>query len=106
MSVFGTVYEGIDVDPRPGLTADQAVAVIERLSGADLGPSRVPQLVVFPREDGGYVLAYTVRAFAEADAPRYFIDARTGELVARRSELQHQPAARARAPACWATARR
>ena len=92
VSVFGTVYEGIEVDARPGLTADQAVAVIERLSGADLGPSRIPQLVVFPREDGGYVLAYIERVFAEATLTRYFIDARTGELVARRSELQHQQA--------------
>jgi bacillolysin len=92
VSVFGTLYEGIDVDPRPALTPDQAVAVIERLSGADLGPSRVPRLVVFPREDGGYVLAYTERAFAGASLDRYFIDARTGDLVTRRSELQHQAA--------------
>jgi Zn-dependent metalloprotease len=92
VSVFGALYEGIDVDPRPTLTADQAVAVVERLSGADLGPSRVPQLVVFPRQDGGYALAYTTRAFAEATLDRYFIDARTGELIERRSELQHQAA--------------
>jgi len=92
LSVFGTLYEGIDVDPRPALTADQAVAVIEKHSGADLGPSRVPQLVVYPREDGRYALVYTERVFAEADANlyRYFIDARSGDVVARHSELQHQ----------------
>lgn len=90
VSVFGTLYEGIDLDPSPTLTPDQAVAVIERLSGADLGPSRVPQLVVFPRDEGGYVLAYTARAFAGAELARYFIDARSGDLVARRTELQHQ----------------
>src|SRR5262245_16531125 len=49
VSVFGTLYEGIDLDPRPALTADQAVAIIERLAGAELGPTRVPKLVVFPR---------------------------------------------------------
>ena len=92
ISVFGTLYEGIDVDPRPALTADQAVAVIEKLSGVDLGPSRVPQLVVYPRETGGYVLAYTTRAFSEDALTRYFIDARTGELVASRSELETQAA--------------
>ncbi|HET9317935.1 MAG TPA: M4 family metallopeptidase [Vicinamibacteria bacterium] len=92
VSVFGTLYEGIDVDPRPTLTPDQAAAVIEKLSGVDLGPSRVPQLVVYPRESGGYVLAYTTRAFSEAALTRYFIDARTGELVASRSELETQAA--------------
>ncbi len=90
VSVFGTLYEGIDLDPRPTLTADQAVAVIEKLSGADLGPSRVPRLVVLPRDEGGYVLAYTARAFTESDLVRYFIDARTGALVLSRSELQRQ----------------
>jgi thermolysin len=90
ISVFGTLYEGIDVDPRPTLTADQAVAVVEKLSGADLGPSRVPQLVVLPREEGGYVLAYTARAFTESDLVRYFVDARTGALVESRSELKRQ----------------
>jgi thermolysin len=92
VSVFGTLYEGIEVDPQPKLTADQAVAIVEKLSGADLGPSRVPQLVVFPREDGSYVLAYTTRVFAESDLWRYFIDARSGDVVARRSEMKRQAA--------------
>ena len=92
VSVFGTLYEGIDIDASPLLSADQAIAAIERLSGVDLGPSRVPELVVLPREDGGYVLTYTARAFAEATLSRYFIDARTGALVLQRSELQHQAA--------------
>ena len=90
VSVFGTVYEGIDIDTRPRLTADQAVAAVEKLSGAELGPSRVPQLVVLPREDGGYALVYTVRAFTEADLIRYFVDARNGKLVASWSELKRQ----------------
>jgi bacillolysin len=92
VSIYGTLYEGIDLDPRPVLTADQAVAVVERLSGADLGPARVPELVVLPREAGGYTLVYTVRAFADGDLVRYFIDARTGELAGKRSELMRQSA--------------
>jgi bacillolysin len=90
VSVFGTLYDGIDLDPRPTLTPDQAVAVVEKLSGADLGPSRVPQLVVLPLEDGRFALTYTVRAFAGATLARYFVDARTGELVLKRNELMHQ----------------
>jgi bacillolysin len=92
VSVFGTLYDGIDLDPRPALTPDQAVAVVEKLSGADLGPARVPQLVVLPLEDGSFVLAYTVRVFEGATLSRYFVDARTGALALKRDELMHQAA--------------
>jgi bacillolysin len=92
ISIFGSFYEGIDVEATPALTADQAVAVVKRLSGADLGPGRVPELVVLPRDDGRYTLVYTVQAFTGADLVRYFIDARTGELVLKRSELKRQAA--------------
>lgn len=93
VSVFGTLYEGIDLDPRPALTPDQAVDVVEKLSGADLGPSRVPQLVVLPLEDGRFALTYTVRVFEGATLSRYFVDARTGGLVLKRDELKQQAAA-------------
>lgn len=93
VSVFGTLYEGIDLDPRPTLTPDQAVAVVEKLSGADLGPAREPRLVVLPLEDGRFALVYTVRVFEGATLSRYFVDARTGDLVLKRGELMHQAAA-------------
>jgi thermolysin len=92
ISIFGTLYEGIDIEPRPVLTSDQAAGVAETLSGASLGPARVPELVVLPRESGGYVLVYTVRVFTGSDLIRYFIDARTGELVLKRSEMERQSA--------------
>ena len=92
ISIFGAFYEGIDLDTTPALTSDQAAAAVTRLSGADLGPARVPELVVLPREDGGYSLAYTVTAFTGADLVRYFVDARTGALVLKRSELKRQSA--------------
>jgi bacillolysin len=92
VSVFGTLYDGIDLDPRPALTPDQAVAVVEKLSGADLGPARVPQLVVLPLEDGRFALTYTVRVFEGATLSRYFVDARSGALVLKRGELMHQAA--------------
>ena len=80
--------------------------MVEKLSGADLGPARVPQLVVLPLEDGSFALAYTVRVFEGATLSRYFVDARTGALVRKRGELMHQAAPRAPAPASPATARR
>src|SRR4029450_1366761 len=92
ISVFGTLYDGIDLDPRPTLTPDQAVAVVQRASGAGLGPSRVPELVVFRRDDGSYALAYTVRAFVPAEATlyRYFVDARTGDVLGARDGVQRR----------------
>lgn len=90
VSVFGTLYDGIDVDPRPALTPDQAADAVEKLSGAELGPSRVPQLVVLPLEDGRFALTYTVRVFEGASLSRYFVDARTGALVRKRDELMQQ----------------
>jgi bacillolysin len=91
VSLFGTLFEGIAIGSTPTLSADQAVQVVERLSGVDLGPGRVPELLVLPREDGSYVLTWHTRAFTpEADFSEYFIDAHTGDLVLKRSVLQHQ----------------
>jgi Zn-dependent metalloprotease len=92
VSLFGTLYDGIDLDVRPGLTSDQAVAVVERASGQDLGPARVPELMVLPLEPEGYALVYTVRAFTGTDLIRYFVDARTGAILLQRSEMQRQSA--------------
>lgn len=91
ISLFGTLYEGIAIATQPTLTADQAVQVIEGLSGADLGPGRVPELVVLPREDGAYTLTFHTRAMSdEGDFSEYFVDAHTGALVLKRSALKHQ----------------
>jgi hypothetical protein len=53
VSVFGTLYGEIALDPRPALTPDQAVAVVEARAGVDLGPARVPELRVLPLPAGG-----------------------------------------------------
>jgi len=49
------------------------------------GGERAAELVVLPRDDGRYVLAYRVRVMARDDLVAYFIDARTGEPVFRRN---------------------
>ena len=70
-SVFGTIYEGITLDPRPALTANEARDIIARLSGAELPPTYQPELLVFPRDAGlpadapSFVLAYRGRAFGD-----------------------------------------
>lgn len=88
VSVFGTLYEGIAIDPRPALSLEQAKAIVERLSGVRLGPARAPELVVLPKQDGGYALSYRLRAFTKKDLVMFFIDARTGAEVLRYSDLK------------------
>lgn len=88
LSLFGTLYEGIGLDPRPGLTPERARELIEALAGAKVGPTHKPELVVLPREAGGYALAYCLRVFSQKGLIIYFIDARSGELLKSLSDLK------------------
>ena len=90
-SIFGTVHEGITLDPTPDISADTARGVVERDAQVTLGRSREPELVVLPR-DGGYALVYTIRAFGRDGLTRYFVDARSGAILATRSDLKTQVA--------------
>ncbi len=80
-SVFGMIYEGIDIDPEPGIDADSARAILEKRTGAELNPSARPELVVLPLADGGYALTWRLRVTTRNDSRQYFIDARTGAAV-------------------------
>ena len=91
LSIFGTAYTDIDLDPTPGLSADEAKVIIETLAGAELGPTRIPELVVLPRDEaGGYVLTYHERVMSTTGLTAYFIDAHSGDLVLQRSDLKTQ----------------
>jgi thermolysin len=92
VSVFGSLYEGIALDPRPRLTGDQAAGIVAALTGETLGASHQPELGVFARPEGGYALAYQARVFTPSDLVLLFLDARTGEVLFRRSDLQTQSA--------------
>ena len=93
LSIFGTAYTDIDLDPTPGLSADEAKVIIETLAGAELGPTRIPELVVLPRDEaGGYVLTYHERVMSTTGLTAYFIDAHSGDLVLQRSDLKTQKA--------------
>jgi len=81
VSVFGTIYEGIDLDVSPRLTPDDARAAVERLTGARLGVARTPELTVLPRPEGGYALTYRAQVAARGDVRLYFLDAATGDVV-------------------------
>ena len=89
VSLFGTMYNDIDMAVDPALTVDAALAVIKRESGVDLGTTRAPQLMILPL-DGGYRLVYHAKTFSDAGAFEYFIDANTGAVVRRLDAAQRQ----------------
>ncbi|HEX6975651.1 MAG TPA: M4 family metallopeptidase [Vicinamibacterales bacterium] len=90
LSVFGTVYEGIDVNPTPDITDDEAKALVEASAGVTLGPSRRPELVVLPLDEGRFVLAWRVRAASRGDVRLYYVNAHTGDLALEYSDRKGQ----------------
>ena len=89
VSVFGTIYRPINVDPTPGLPTDEAAAILEKVSGATLVENGLPRLTVLPTLDGGYALTYRATL---SNARTYFIDARTDNVVWEFSEVKQQSA--------------
>jgi bacillolysin len=90
VSIFASLYEGVNLDPVPRLSAVAARSITERLTGGRLRPDLVPELFVVPRDEGGYALAYRLSVFARGDLTVYFIDAHTGEVALAYSNLQGQ----------------
>jgi thermolysin len=88
VSAFGTVYASIDVETTPTISGKDASAAAARLAGIGREPTRPPDLMVVPRDAGGFALAYRVRLATEDDLIVYFIDAGTGGLVSSYSDLQ------------------
>lgn len=93
VSVFGTLYEGIELDVTPALSPEAAVAVVRAQGGEPFGRHGRPELLVLPTEGGRYVLAYRIRARrANFDIRMYFVDARNGEIALEYRDLQTQAA--------------
>jgi bacillolysin len=94
LTVFGTLYEGIDVDVAPRLGPADAEARLAARGGRPFGARGGPELVVLPLEGGGYRLAYRIRAFFEEslDVRQSFLDAATGELLREYRDIQTQVA--------------
>jgi len=88
LSVFGSVYAGIGIDVDPTLSPDDAADIVAEMAGAAIGPGRAPELVVLPKDEGGFALAYRARVLTADDLTVYFLDAGTGEVVLKYSDLQ------------------
>ena len=90
VSVYGNVYDNIDVDPSPSVDAERARGIVEAIAGTEIGHQ--PELTVLPREDGAYTLTWRVRAVTGLDVREHFVDAQTGGVVFDYSDLQTQSA--------------
>jgi bacillolysin len=94
LTVFGTFYDGIDVDVVPRLSPGEIEARLAARGGRPFGSRGGPELVVLPLEGGGYRLVYRVRAFFEEslDVRQSFLDAATGEVLREYGDIQKQAA--------------
>jgi thermolysin len=91
-SIFGTIYEGIDIDPTPAIGEDRARKILAARLGHDIDDRVVPELVVLPLDPGGYALTWRFRIVTRADTRQYFIDARTGATRLEYSDRKTQAA--------------
>ena len=91
-SVFGTIYQGIDVDPSPVIDEDRARELLGAHVGQTIDPAQHPELVILPLDAGGYALTWRMRLTLRADTRQYFLDARTGAIRLDFSDRKGQSA--------------
>ena len=88
ISVFGTIYTGIDVDVAPALTSFDAAAGVQQQFGVPMmAASQVP--LVLPTLLGGYELVYRLTL---ADGKTHYVDAQTGAVRMTIDEVMTQSA--------------
>lgn len=92
VSVFGGLYRGIDLDVTPTLSAADAIAAVRKLTGGRVNPNRRPELVVLPKDEGGFALAYRLPVRTSDDVLMMFVDARNGAELMRYSDIERQTA--------------
>jgi thermolysin len=91
-SITASLYNAIAVDINPRLSPAAAADVFIIATGADAGTTVSPQLVVLPRTDGSFVLAYRMSAVVRRSLPVVFVNATTGAIERRYNNLQTQQA--------------
>jgi hypothetical protein len=85
VSVFGTVYEGLNFDVTPTLDRDAAVTRFASIGGSLLTPATEPELVILPADGGAFRLTWMATVRTPTDVVRFFIDASSGPVVMRSS---------------------
>ncbi len=90
VSVFGRVYEGIDLEVQPALSSAQATAVVAERAGGEASFPAAPELTILPTSDTTLALAWSVVAASRGDVRRYFVDARAGRVILEHSLIARQ----------------
>jgi thermolysin len=91
VSMFGTVYEGLEVATDPSIGEAEAVAAVRRAGARALGRER-GELMILAETGAPARLTWRVRALRGADVREYFVDAHTGAIAFDYSDLQTQAA--------------
>ena len=89
VSLFGTLYTGIDIETTPALTAGEAASRLLQRTGAAPVDRLLPRPVILPLVGGSYELTYPVMA---EDAHTYFVSAADGAVVHREAAFDAQSA--------------
>ena len=92
VSVFGEFYEGLDaIETEARLSPQEARRIVSEDVGVELGP--VPSRLFVLVTPSGARLVYAIKAATISptlDVFQYFVDARSGAIVDKRSDLKHQ----------------
>ena len=91
-SIFGRVYDVGGLNTRPALSEDDARGRFEQLSGRELPPSRSIELVILPKDDGRFALAYVTHVRTADGWMLTYLDAQTGDVVQQYNDLRRQSA--------------
>jgi thermolysin len=92
-SIFGTLHSVGGIQVRPRLSADEARDAFEGLAGRPLPENREIELVILPKDEGGYALTYRTHLWRDGRWMQTFIDANTGGVVLEYNDLKTQAAA-------------
>ena len=91
-SVFGTLYDRINIGTTPLLSEDDARDRFAELSTSEFPHTRPVELVILPRDEGGYTLTWRSHVRSADGWMHTFVDARTGTVVLQYDDWQTQAA--------------
>ena len=92
-SIFGQVHAVSGVRAEPTLSEEAARTIAERLSTRPLPADRRFDLLVLPKDDGSYALAYRTHLWTADGWMNTFIDAHSGDIALQYNDLKTQAAA-------------
>lgn len=87
VSILGRIQDAGSLEVEPGLSPEEAMALLRRMAGTEPLRDEPPALLVFPTPHGGHVLVWKA---AMRDLRTWFIDASTGESVHVRGDVKWQ----------------